>query len=276
MASQSPNIVILPGLCGLDELCTRCKMMVNPNHKKLCEKFYNLAVKNFRGETKCYFCDMKFKFKNKAYHHIKLKHFSKKVVIVCKKLSNETLDEFKIPVELENIQSQRLLPQFENDNVNKQQLMNKKKVRKKLFATPDLKMKKQKIVTTPDFKKEPAVIDVKSPKMKMKKEVAGTHPKKDVNNLENELLELNDLYVRSLVYEFLLRNSNTTRIACQYEQEFGPFKHYSKADSTLEEVFDIYKQKTSFNIAFTANIFCQITPTITNKLSISISSKEWR
>ena len=95
MASKSPNIVILPGLCGLTELCTRCEMMVYPNHKKLCEKFYNLVVKNSRGETKCYFCDMKFKFRNKAYHHIKLKHFSKKVVISCKKLSNETIDEYK-------------------------------------------------------------------------------------------------------------------------------------------------------------------------------------
>ena len=46
MASKSPNIVILPGLCGLTELCTRCEMMVYSNHKKLCEKFYNLVVKN--------------------------------------------------------------------------------------------------------------------------------------------------------------------------------------------------------------------------------------
>ena len=74
-------------------MCTRCKMMVYPHHKKLCEKFYNFVGKNSRGETKCYFCDMKFKFRNKAYQHINLKHFSKEVVISCKKLSNETIDE---------------------------------------------------------------------------------------------------------------------------------------------------------------------------------------
>ena len=45
MASQSPNKVILPGLCGLDELCTRCEMMVNSNHKKLCEIIF-LAIEN--------------------------------------------------------------------------------------------------------------------------------------------------------------------------------------------------------------------------------------
>ena len=82
---------------ALDEthvLCTRCKMMVNQNHKKLCSEFFNLVIKNARGETKCYFCEMKFKFRNKAYQHIKLNHFSKKVVISCKKLSNETIDEY--------------------------------------------------------------------------------------------------------------------------------------------------------------------------------------
>ena len=163
MASKSPNIVILPGLCGLTELCTRCEMMVYPNHKKLCEKFYNLVVKNSRGETKCYFCDMKFKFRNKAYHHIKLKHFSKKVVISCKKLSNETIDEYKKkPIENIHRQSPLLLtPQIENNNVlnQKQVIIKKKVVRKKLFASPkggalpfspdpDLKMKKQEIGKT--------------------------------------------------------------------------------------------------------------------------------
>ena len=83
----------------IDVWCKRCEMMVNPNHRKLCEKFANLAVKDSRGETKCYFCDKRFKFKNKAYYHIKLKHFAKKVVIICKKLSDETLLKFKkIPV----------------------------------------------------------------------------------------------------------------------------------------------------------------------------------
>ena len=106
------------------------------------------------------------------------------------------------------------------------------------------------------------------------------------NNLENELLELNDLYVRSLVYEFLLRNFSNTKIASQYEKEFGPFKNNDlhHHGSTLEEVFDIYNQNISFNIAFTSNIFCQITPNITTikksetatkmSVSISISNKE--
>ena len=88
-----------------DVLCTRCKMMVNQNHKKLCSEFFNLVIKNARGETKCYFCEMKFKFRNKAYQHIKLNHFSKKVVISCKKLSNETIDEYK-KKPIENIHHQ--------------------------------------------------------------------------------------------------------------------------------------------------------------------------
>ena len=468
MASKSPNIVILPGLCGLNELCTRCEMMVYPNHKKLCEKFCNLAVKNSRGETKCYFCDMKFRFRNKAYHHIKLKHFSKKIVILCKKISKETLDEYYNKKKTQKAVEKNPLPQFENDNTVNKQLMNKKKVRKKLFSeklfdSPDLNIKKQKIVTldvvssqgldkevreeknlkrkvneddngnpklsarientssqiatpsvvkswgkpwgwvtsegtprypnakicntckkvfnkkdnkkcisdhlkrcqnfyqfaidgemcsfchkndflsygrllshietehkddikkdnfkenineidglekspgsspdrdvTLDFEKDPSyllldqfstnklaemMVKLSPTNLKMKKEVysPGNPPlllKKDVklssvNNLENELLELNDLYVRSLVYDFLLRNSNNTKIAFQYEQEFGPFKDHHHKGSTLEEVFDIYNQKMSFNIAFSANIFCQITPNKSKMTSIiSISNKE--
>ena len=99
---------------SIDEWCIRCEMMANPIHRKLCATFCNLAVKNSRGEIKCYFCDMKFRFKNKAYYHIKLKHFSKKVVIVCKKLSNEMLDKYREITMEENIQSQMLDPQFGN------------------------------------------------------------------------------------------------------------------------------------------------------------------
>ena len=106
--------IIISDLDGTDVLCTRCEMMVNQNHRKLCDKFCNLAVKNSRGETKCYFCDMKFRFKNKAYYHIKLKHFSKKVVIVCKQLSNETLNKSKKIAAEENFESQMLDPKFEN------------------------------------------------------------------------------------------------------------------------------------------------------------------
>merc|ERR1712088_247880 len=121
--------------------------MVNQNHKKLCNEFFNLVIKNARGETKCYFCDMKFRFRNKAYYHIKMKHFSKKVSINCKKLSNETLiDEYKILLpSVENDdqpQSQVLLLPTQSENVNKQLdddtaiSPSKKKVNKKLFVTP--------------------------------------------------------------------------------------------------------------------------------------------
>ena len=146
---------IIPDLDGTDVLCTRCEMMVNQNHKKLCNEFFNLVIKNARGETKCYFCDMKFRFRNKAYYHIKMKHFSKKVSINCKKLSNETLiDEYKILLpSVENDDqpySQVLLLPTQSENVNKQLDDDteisppKKKVNKKLFVTPLSKVKKLK------------------------------------------------------------------------------------------------------------------------------------
>ena len=50
-----------------------------------------------------------------------------------------------------------------------------------------------------------------------------------------------DLFVRSLVYEFLRRKSHA-RVAFQYQLEFGPFRDLKGL--TLEKVFDIYKQKT--------------------------------
>ena len=82
----------------------------------------------------------------------------------------------------------------------------------------------------------------------------------DVNENDFKLENLvGDLFVRSLVYEFLRRKSHA-RVAFQYQLEFGPFFRDLKG-LTLEKIFAIYKQKTGFVIP---NDVCHQNPTIDN------------
>ena len=80
----------------------------------------------------------------------------------------------------------------------------------------------------------------------------------DENDFKLENLA-GDIFVRSLVYEFLRRKSHA-RVAFQYQLEFGPFFRDLKG-LTLEKIFAIYKQKTGFVIP---NNVCHQNPTINN------------
>ena len=96
----------------------------------------------------------------------------------------------------------------------------------------------------------------------------------DVNENDFKLENLaGDLFVRSLVYEFLRRKSHA-RIAFQYQLEFGPFFRDLKG-LTLEKLFGIYKQKTGFVIP---NNVCHQNPKINNTsnsmIPINSSSSE--